>query len=325
MIVFNTFNHGKRKFKVREIDNLIWAACLIKYKSFGWTTKLYCLEEDIEFLKKYHLYELYDIVDTEFLKDNEQLKKVNEDIFWSSRKIEAMYHELFELNEDAFYSDTDLIIRRKPNLNHDVLVWSPEPHLKNSVYIDWDIMSKPDGYEMLDYIKECNDAFNCGVWYFKNKEIFKKYREEYYKFVIGNPGIITHEADDKFLVSLVKNNNAFPCNAEQRILKAVCTHLTNDIGFILKKKNNGLGKPGSHYFYYKMFWIHFHEVYYPNLGDLKTFQMYQCLNEAVHESLQVIKKSKYKDVYEFYSNLSWLYGFEDVYSDYNKIILKQYF
>lgn len=323
MIIFNTFSNGKRYATMPETDILIWCASLIKYKNFGYTTKLFCLEEDIPFLKQYHLYELYDQIDTTLLKDNEQLAKIDESIFWSSRKIEAMYHQLFTLNEPAIYVDTDIIMRVPYNLSHDVLVWSPEPRIVKflpngevdwscTIYPSWKFLSKPEDYRMEEYIQQTPDAYNCGVWFFKDREVFKKYREEYYKFCIGNPGKIKHVKKNFF------NNAIFPCNAEQRILKAVLTHEEQDVGFVMPQKAKGICNDGCHYFWYRVGWRQMNKK-----GVQPTEDILSVLNWTLMECLFTLKT--YPQIYEFYSSLPWLQGYEEEYKKgKNKFLMNKY-
>ena len=323
MVIFNTFSNGKRYNDMPETDIIIWCASLIRYKGFGYKTKIFCLESDLEFLKHYHLFELYDEIDTTLLKDNEQLSKIDESIFWSSRKIEAMYHQLFTLNEPSIYVDTDILMRKPYDLSGDCLVWSPETRIivelpngeidwTKTIYPSWKFLSKPEGYVMPDYIKQTPDAYNCGVWFFKNKEVFKKYREEYYKFCIGNPGIIKHSKNKVF------NNAMFPCNAEQRILKAVLTEENQKVNCVMPIKAKGLCEKGMHYFWYRVSWRKMKEK-----NVVPTQDSLSVLNYTLIECMMTLKRYNY--IYEFYSNLPWLKDFETQFKQSkDKIIIRRY-
>ena len=146
--VFNNFTSGTRT-KYPKMDILIWIAGLLRYKSFGYRTKLYCLREDIQFLKDNRLFGLYDEIDVDTLANEAQaaLSKVDGKRFWSTRKLECMRHEWLVLgNADSIYSDTDVVMNSPFSLNGlDALTWSPETHKKVSIYIPWEMMTSPAG------------------------------------------------------------------------------------------------------------------------------------------------------------------------------------
>ena len=77
MIIFNTFTNYQRVKKLPEVDILIWTVCLLRYKMFGYHTKLFCTKADIPFIKEWHLYELYDIIDTDLFENCEMLNKID--------------------------------------------------------------------------------------------------------------------------------------------------------------------------------------------------------------------------------------------------------
>lgn len=307
MIVFNTFTNYQRIKKLPELDILIWATSLIRYKLLGYTTKLFCEEKDIEFLKGWHLLELYDIIDTELFKSNEMLDKIDNTHFWSTRKIEAMYHQLFILNEPAIYSDTDIIMRSHLDTAGDVLTWSPEEWNTNEgqVYVPWRNLSKPAGYIMPKWIIDTNDAYNCGIWYFKNKEVFKEYREEYYKFCLNNPCKIKHKNRDD-VEDLETNNAVWACNAEQRILKGVLTHQNQDVRFVMSERKKGWSKQGVHFFFYRISWKYLNDKNWLPAPDALSM-----LNLTVYECLKTIKNFDTR-LYRFYSNLSWIKDAEQI-------------
>ena len=297
-----------------EWDILIWATALVRYKFFGYTLKLYCLESDFEFLKKWHLYDLYDIIDTELLKDNEQLNKIDNKRFWSSRKIEAMYHELFDLNEEAIYVDIDILMRQPFDIsNCDALLWSPEPRnivkdqygntdWTQTIYLPWRYISKPNNYKMPEYILNTADAYNCGVWYFKNKEVFKEYRKQYYDFAINNPCEIKHM--DQSIV----NNEVFACNCEQRIIKAVLTYYHQNVKTVMPHKATGLCNEGYHFFWYRANW---------RLGNKNPSvlapEALQILNGAVMDCVMTLKTCR-PDLYQFFFSSEYLKNFETRYT-----------
>ena len=305
MIIFNTFTNYQRIKKLPETDILIWTTCLIRYKMFGYTTKLYCTKKDIDFLKEWKLYNLYDIIDTDLFENNEMLKKIDNKHFWSTRKIEALYHELFVLNEECIYTDVDIIMRQPYNTSRDCLVWSPEEWNTNEgqVYVPWRNLSKPKGYKMPQYILNTSDAYNCGVLYFKNKEVFKQYRDDYYKFCLDNPCQIKNRKRDD-VEDLVTNNSVWACNAEQRILKAVLNHTKQDVMCVMPKRLKGWSKQGVHLFFYRIAWKYLKDDEWEPAPDARAM-----LNLIILECLLTIKQQD-KELYELWSNISWLKDFE---------------
>lgn len=285
MIIFNTFTNAKHIKKLPEIDVLIWLASLIQYKSLGYSLKLYCLDSDIEFLKQENLYDLYDEIDTEFFKTNETLPKLNGEKFWSSRKLEAIYHEICELKSGAIYSDTDIIMFKPIDTNCDAVVWSPEPRYsgQNTIYVDWKHLSKPKGYKMPDFIKREKDAYNCGIMWFKDPELYKFYREQYLRFALSNPCEVTGVPE--------YGNNLFACNGEQRILKACLTQKKAKVGMIMPEKKFGLSENGNHYYWFRAAWRLAGEFDYKDTAQLqyeRTLGCFRCLNDLVDMCLKII-------------------------------------
>ena len=248
--VFNNFTSGART-KYPKIDILIWLAGLVMYKSFGYRTKLYCTEEDIGFLKDNRLYDLYDEIDTQTLatEAKEALSKVDGKRFWSTRKLECMRHEWLVLgNADSVYSDVDVVMRKPFSLEGiDALTWSPEVHKKVSIYIDWSLMTSPAGYERPEWMAKCDDAYNCGVVWFRDKEMFEEWYREYHRWADGNMCFVSPDVTDQ-------QNNLFACNGEQRILKAVLDHRGAKVGCVMDPQGKGLCEDGSHWYWFRVIW-----------------------------------------------------------------------
>lgn len=225
------------------------------------------------------MYHLYDEIDTEVLVDNQQLAKVNEDIFWACRKMEAIKHE-FELGEGFFYSDTDILLYKPLSFEYDLIVWSPEERVPNaSIYLDWQFISTPPNYIMPDWLQKTEDAFNCGIIYFKDKEKFLEYRQHFYNFVIDNPGDV-----DRAGCSLINDRNVINipmCNAEQRILKGFAIKEQLDFYTIKPTKGRGLSPNGDHYFWYRAAWS-----MVGVLHDLSYINMINKCNQILAEAQQ---------------------------------------
>ena len=309
MIVFNTFTNYQRVKKLPEIDILIWTCCLIRYRAFGYTTKLYCTQKDIEFLKQWRLYDLYDEIDTTLFEDNEMLNRIDNSHFWSTRKIEAMYHQLNVLNEPVIYTDVDIIMRRPFDLSHDALVWSPEEWNTNEgqVYVPWRNLSKPVGYKMPKYILDTKDAYNCGVWWFRDKEVFNEYRRQYYAFCLDNPcKIKLHKKRGDEVEDLITNNSVWACNAEQRILKAVLTNANQDVACVMPERKKGWSIQGVHYFFYRISWKYLHDDEWAPAPDALPM-----LNLTVVECMLTIKDFD-KGLFGFWNSRDIVRGWDEV-------------
>ena len=261
LLIIQNFTNFKKNKKFHEIELLIWTANLVKFRSFGYKIKLYCTPEAVPFLQEWHLFELYDEIDDSYLnKEDSILKQVDEEHFWSSRKLEAIYHELVELKTECpvVYTDVDLIMLKPFELdNFDCFFWSPEEwtEQEGDVYVDWDILSVPEGYEMPQYIKENHKAYNCGIICFKDPKNFLKYREQYYAFALNNPCKFIPIPDNLYsFEKLNEQNNVWACNAEQRILFSVVDNLKLNAGCVMSGKLDGRCPNGCHYFVYRICW-----------------------------------------------------------------------
>lgn len=287
----------KRYGSMPLVDILIWTTSLICYRQMRYVTKLYCGKGDLKFLKDYKLDSLYDIVDDELFDNSDIIPQVDPVRFWSTRKIEAMHHQICVLKQPAVYSDTDIIMRQPFNLSGDALMWCPESNNQDrcTIYVPWRNLSKPEGYRMPDYVLQEKSAYNCGIWWFKNPDVFEEYRKEYYGFTIGNPcKIKLHKSRDD-VKDLESNNNVWACNAEQRILKAVLSHRNQDVRCITPNKGNGWTKEAVHYFHYRVAWR-----YIDNDEYAPTPESIPMLNLTVKECMLRIK-SYSQELYEFWN------------------------
>lgn len=254
MYVINNFSN-QHYAKLSEVDLLAWLMSLINYKILGYKTKLYCFPEDIEFLAKTPILNYYDEIDKETLVNDKSKTLINEEHFWFWRKIVAIENE-YKLGHEFFYSDTDVVIMEKPDFSDcDLYVWwfedrDPENWTRlPSVYIDWDRLSKPKHYKMPEYIKNTGrDNYNCGVLWFKEESIFKKWKEEMLAFMVDNPCEIYGEIPE-FKPAI------WACNAEQRILKGVANYLNLKVkAFDEAIYTCGVTPKGIHLYYWKYSW-----------------------------------------------------------------------
>lgn len=254
MYVINNFSNQSYA-NITIVDKLIWMLSLIHYKKLGYTTKLYCEESDIQFLKDNHLYKYYDEIDTMTIAADPVLPNINNKEFWFWRKIVAIEKE-FEMGHDFFYSDTDIILRRAPRFRDcDLYVWwfedrdSENWHKRTTVYCDWDDISQPLNYDMPDYIRDTGrDNYNCGLLWFKDKSIFDLWKANMLDFIIDNPC-------EFYRKEVAGIKAVFACNAEQRMLRGVANHLNLKVkAFDNQILSNGITPIGAHFFFWRAAW-----------------------------------------------------------------------
>ena len=272
MYVINNFSNQEYS-KLTDIDILIWLISLMSYKKLGYTTKLYCEEKDIQFLKDNCLLHYYDEVDTNTFAQNKELSMINNKEFWFWRKIVAIEHE-FNLGHEFFYSDTDVILMEKPDFsNCDLYVWWLEDRdsklweLNRTVYCDWHDISCPKDYDMPNYIRNTGrDNFNCGLLHFKNQMIFNFWKKEMLGFIINNPCILYNK-------DLYSSRAVFACNTEQRFLKGIANHLKLTVkAFDNAITSNGMTPTGVHFWYWRNAWKNMEEAFRNNEALLSSPQ-----------------------------------------------------
>jgi len=307
MIVFNVFSNRKRIGEIPEVDVLIWTASLLRYRSFGYRTKLYCTRKDIPFLDKWGLRRLYDVIDDDTLSAIGPLG-IDESKFWSTGKLTAVNYQKHDVWEQAVYSDVDVLMRKPFDLSHDCLVWSPEGKDDDDggIYVPWDALSVPDGYAMPEHIRATDDAYNCGVLWFggdKGRQAVGDWFRDYEDFATLNPCEIVGGED---VADLRTNDAVWACNAEQRFLKATLDREGLDVGFVMPEKGNGLSADGDHYYYYRVVWRFFKES-----GLAMNSDALRVLNATVKECLETIRDAE-PGLYEFWQTVPWARNFLDV-------------
>ena len=265
MKIIQTFSSQKYQ-TISTIDLALWHFSCLCFLSQGYTLKLYCEEKDIEWLKQNKLLQYYSEIDTTFSLPeylNDALEGIDETTFWFIRKLLAINIE-FSVNPEPFvYSDTDLFIFKKLDLDDcDCFFWTLETRCnemsEKDFYCDWKYFSTPEGYEMPDYVKNTdNSNYNAGLVYFKDVNTFTDYLKEVLKFITNNPCKFTND----YLIETFKKTNQnlskiWSINAEQRILTGFVK------GHNLKVKvfdeggidHNGICPDGAHYFMLRNVW-----------------------------------------------------------------------
>lgn len=325
MYVINNFSNQLYS-KLSDIDLLIWLVSLNSYKQLGYKTKLYCEEKDLQFLKDNCLLHYYDEVDTATLAESNELKEINNKEFWFWRKIVAMERE-FSLGHEFFYSDTDIVLMKKPDFSKcDLYVWWPEDRdsenwaNRKTVYCNWEDISCPPNYVMPEYIKNTGrNNYNCGLLYFKDFSVFKKWKSDMLNFIIGNPCV-------KYNESLYEQNACFACNTEQRFLKGLANHLNLKVdSFDTAIRSNGMTPDGVHFWWWRNAWRNMESAFRLNnttLSDSRNLGIIQALlvvvdfvelwmnkfqeNNFLLEWVRLANKEYIYQILEFSKNLKFL-------------------
>lgn len=246
MRIIQNFSSGKHIKTLPVTDILIWYVGLLSLKQDNHILKLYCKESDVPFLKKWGLFELYDEFDFETLETF--VPTIDETNFWSVRKLECIRHE-FEVSTETFiYMDTDIIMQAPISFDKDVIVWSPET--KSLVYLPWVDFSFPPNYKLPEWLATTDTAYNCGILGFKQKQVFDQYLAEYYNFTTNNPcklyNLKLNRPDELRCI--------WACNAEQRILKGLCSYLNLAINYIMDTPEVGISPQGIHFYILRHNW-----------------------------------------------------------------------
>ena len=312
MKVIQNFSSKKHVTEFPVVDLLIWYLGLNQLRAFGYDVKLYCEKKDLDFLKSWGLLDLYSEIDDEFMSNNELINDdnlINGENFWSKRKIECINHE-FEISAEPFvYMDTDIILNAPLSIDDsvDLFVWSPESQEK--IYIPWTHMSIPEGYHMPKYIFNEKDAYNCGILYFKRKNMFAEYRKQYLSYTVNNPcetcGV---QAWD------ITIRNIWACNAEQRILKAVASYRHWRVKMFMDAQAPGACEAGIHYYYFRGFWRLLSVKDF--LSDEQRHYWTNLLNFQIDQLLHIMEQYT-PDALKRFLEVDWL---KDFYENHTPIV-----
>lgn len=259
MKVIQNFSSGKHITQFPIFDIMIWIAGVNQLKKLGYTTKLYCEERDLDWLQQWHLLDLYDDIDTQVLASI-NWDGIQQDKFWSVRKLYCINHEMsLTAPTDFFYMDTDIILFQALSFSDphngtpcDLFIWSPDPENKNSIYCDLQYLSTPPGYSMPTWFKETTTAFNCGILYFRTREMWQTYFQEYVRFVVNNPCAFVYVVPKTDSEETLRN--IWACNAEQRLLAGLARHNHWYLGAVMRESGQGFCAAGTHFYIIRGLW-----------------------------------------------------------------------
>lgn len=188
---------------------LVWILSILKWKDLGHTTVLYTDKETLENIKIIGFDHLYDVIDTDYLEKEENIKNIDFWCFWAMPKILSLKAEI-EKGFNSIVSDVDVVpIKDFENLIQcrDVLVWSNKEYIElRGIYPRLEDLSLPNDYEFPMWFTGRNKPLNTGVIYFKDNYHASGYIDEVIRISKNN-----HNH---------KNNTRSQtmCNAEQRML-----------------------------------------------------------------------------------------------------------
>lgn len=249
----NNFTSNKHVTTIPVFDILVWIVSLRNARKHGYKTKLYCTPKDIPWLEQWQIYSLYDEIDTEFLANEANYPEVDQEKFWSICKLMCINHEFKISNEPFVFADVDLIIYKPLDLqNYDIGVWSPDPYgAAAPIYCDWDFLSTPPNYQLPQFIKDVNHAYNCGILYFKDAATFHIYYQHYLDWTVHNPCqlLVPYKVDTDATL-----RNIWACNAEQRILAAVADQRRWSVFQVMSEPGIGACKQGIHFYVFRAIW-----------------------------------------------------------------------
>lgn len=198
-----------------SLELLIWFLSILQWKKLGYTTKIYVDDENLQFIKDNHLYELYDEVDSEYFNNADGFfvkNNVNKNKFWAGCKIFLLENE----NESCIISDYDFIPFTNPIMDKEVIAYYTE-EIKQVYNATLDNLTFPENYEVPEWFQYNIDPVNTSVCYIGNNSVKDLYIEEAYKYMTNNNDI----EDETLVYDMVY--------IEQRMLAEICNHLEVEI------------------------------------------------------------------------------------------------
>ena len=208
------------------LDIMIWATALTEYKRLGYETLFVAFsQEDIDFLARNRLYELFSRIErldwTHCCMEDPVCFLADESRFWSLRKMIAYGWALghYPLECRIVEADADVLITKPlPFDESDCIVWGDDQDPQNAaeyplIYPDWDSFSFANrNYSLPDCIRMAALAYNTGVLWIKDKDVSARYLEKAYEFM---------EADPSIKDGVKHWDCCLMANAEQRILRGI--------------------------------------------------------------------------------------------------------
>ena len=219
---------------------LVTFLSVLKWKSFGYTVKLYVDDHFKEVFSKYGLLELYDEVDDTYFNNNDLYDTfdINKEYFWAFSKLFIHMNE----KDNFIMSDLDFIPLKD---FHDII-----DENKNYVYYReiLDELTYPQDlitsstYTYPEWISWKERPVNTAITYLSNENLKKIYIEEAIRFAQHN----TEESDNEGMN--LTNRMVF---VEQRLLSECAKHLGEELNQIKSNYETICNPREIHYFCYK--------------------------------------------------------------------------
>lgn len=198
-----------------SLELLIWFLSILQWKKLGYTTKIYVDDENLQFIKDKHLYELYDEVDSEYFNNTDGFfvkNNISKNKFWAGCKIFLLENE----SEPCIISDYDFIPFVNPALDKEVIAYHSE-EVKYIYGETLDNLTFPENYEVPEWFQYNVNPVNTSICYIGNESVKSLYIEEACKYMSNN----TEIEDETLVYDMVY--------IEQRMLAEICNHLGVEI------------------------------------------------------------------------------------------------
>ena len=186
-----TNNLGKSmedlEYEFGKLSLLTAFLSVLKWKSYGFTTKLYVDSDFKEYFSKFGLLEMYDEVDDTFLNNSDKIyedKGISKTLFWSFSKLFILENEeepviISDMDFIPFedyhkYTDEKCFAYYKEHLSEEFYPSSPDKYLE----------LKPD-YQFPDWYDWNCHPYNCAVTYINDSSLKELYLNQAYEYAKG--------------------------------------------------------------------------------------------------------------------------------------------
>lgn len=271
-------------YAVTKMSTLTFFLSVLKWKEYGFTTKIYVDEFYKRYLSDLGVLDLYDEVDDTYLVDNDLYAEyeVNPLYYWSFSKLFVMQNE----DEPIIMADMDFIPLKDFNdiiVNKNELYVYYHERLRNNEinYPTKSELSIADGYEFPEWMTWKENPINACIMYIPNNQEFRDlYISEAIRYAKGNYGDL-EEYDNKALTP----RTLF---AEQRLFSEVAKHLNIKVNDIKTMYELIFNEKAIHLMQYKkakeMFWT------VPFLQKIREFDEKLFVNLINSEQFEEEKK-----------------------------------
>lgn len=253
-----------------KMSTLTFFLSVIKWKKFGFTTKIYVDEYYKQYLSELGVLELYDEVDDTYLADGSiyDNNNINPLYYWSFSKLFVIQNE----TEPFIMADMDFIPLKDFNgiiKNKDELYVYYHERLRNNEYNypNKEEMPVAEGYSYPDWFTWNENPINACIVYFPANDEFKKlYVDEAIRYAKNNYGDLENFENRDLSIRTIF--------AEQRMFSEVAKHLNVKVNDIKTMYELIFNEKAIHLMQYKKA----KELYWtvPFLSKLNEFDEHIC-------------------------------------------------